>query len=478
LGKGNENKILGGAILMNSQKIDKKKMNDLTENTPSDEVLSTVTPLKIAFRSLLTGVVLYSFTINIWYLQYILPSIGVILILIGMRMIRNNNCWLYVGYVFASLNLARWIAYLFIESTLNVQKELVINAEFVIGACIRICLFFLLYLGVRKEINKIGEAKQSSAILWLTILFILIPITSQTPLSKFPPVYIVIFFFLIIIFINMKKLFSEIEESGYELRAAPIRIKNMALFCIILSSMFIEVTITCVYVHYDFMSGTQIVDMKSDPNETIRNKLINMGTSEEIALALQEQELANIADAQSCMSKSETITVQNKKVVITNIYFYVQKNEVYGVTYFKWLSTSKIFFEDMVNLEMGYRITPIGGKIFYDIDQKKYEKNLNELKNMPTDVSKESIDELLHISQDSSKYIYADFNYPWNSKNQRGYIMYRFDASKGLASTTLVNYYRRENPYNFPNKEIMNLNVYLHGNVTTQSNSINFDPWF
>jgi len=463
---------------MNNEEFDKKIISDLSEITPSDITLPTVTPWKMAFRSLLIGIVLCSFTIHILYLQYILPSAGVILILIGMRMMRSNNRWFYAGYIFASLNLVRWVTYLFIESSLNIQKEQVINGDVVFGACIRICLFFLLYLGVQMELKKIGEIEKSSTILWLSILFIFISLISKTPFSKFPLIYLFTCLFLIIILLNMKKLFSEMEEWGYELIAAPVRINNRFLFCILFIGMFIEVTITCVYVHYDFTSGTQIVNMESDSNEIIRNKLINMGVADEIVAALQEKDLENIADAQSCVSKSEIIMVQNKQVVITNIFFYVKKNEIYGVTYFEWLSTSKVFFEDMMNLQMGYRITPIGGKIFYNIDQKEFEKNFNELKNMPAEVSNESSDDFMHISQDFTKDIYADFNYPWNSKKQRGYIMYHFDASKGWASNLVVSYYRRENPYNLPNEKIMNLRVFLHRGVTTQSNAISFDPWY
>ena len=65
----------------------------LSELPPSEETVRDVTPWRTAMDQIILGLCLTCFTLNGWYLQYILPAVGSLLIYFGFRTLRQSNCW-------------------------------------------------------------------------------------------------------------------------------------------------------------------------------------------------------------------------------------------------------------------------------------------------------------------------------------------------------------------------------------------------
>ena len=59
--------------------------------TPPDDVAQAVTPWRRAVRFVLWGLLLTSVTLNFWRLDVILPSVGLLLCLLGFRRLRREN---------------------------------------------------------------------------------------------------------------------------------------------------------------------------------------------------------------------------------------------------------------------------------------------------------------------------------------------------------------------------------------------------
>ncbi|HCO50788.1 MAG TPA: hypothetical protein DIT21_05145, partial [Oscillibacter sp.] len=58
---------------------------------PPEEVVRDVTPWKRAMNQVLIGMVLCTIILNFWYLNYILPAVGMVLWLLGLRALRREN---------------------------------------------------------------------------------------------------------------------------------------------------------------------------------------------------------------------------------------------------------------------------------------------------------------------------------------------------------------------------------------------------
>ena len=63
-------------------------------DTPPEEIVADVTPWRRAMNRILFGMALCAITLNFWSLNYILPAIGTVLLLLGFRALRRENRWL------------------------------------------------------------------------------------------------------------------------------------------------------------------------------------------------------------------------------------------------------------------------------------------------------------------------------------------------------------------------------------------------
>ena len=61
---------------------------------PPEEIVADVTPWRRAMDRILFGMALCAVTLNFWCLNYILPAIGTVLLLLGFRTLRRENRWL------------------------------------------------------------------------------------------------------------------------------------------------------------------------------------------------------------------------------------------------------------------------------------------------------------------------------------------------------------------------------------------------
>ena len=71
----------------------------LSELPPPEETVRTVTPFRSAMGKVVAGLCLTCFTLELWYLQYLLPALGAILTVLGFRSLRNNNRWFKLCWI-------------------------------------------------------------------------------------------------------------------------------------------------------------------------------------------------------------------------------------------------------------------------------------------------------------------------------------------------------------------------------------------
>ncbi len=73
---------------------------------PPDEVVEKVNPFRRAVNRVLIGMALCTLTLNFWGLNYILPTVGVVLSLLGFRALRRENGYFAACFVLTLLRCA------------------------------------------------------------------------------------------------------------------------------------------------------------------------------------------------------------------------------------------------------------------------------------------------------------------------------------------------------------------------------------
>ena len=85
---------------------------------PPDDVARDVTPWRRAIGNILGGSALCSITLNFFCLNYLLPTIGVILQLLGFRPLRRENGWFRACWLLAVLRAALFLPCIVLNATI------------------------------------------------------------------------------------------------------------------------------------------------------------------------------------------------------------------------------------------------------------------------------------------------------------------------------------------------------------------------
>lgn len=84
---------------------------------PPDDIAAEVTPWKRAMNRVLTGMALNLLTLEFLCLDYILPAVGMVLMLLGFRALRRENRWFWRCYVIAVIQSAYMLLSLIANTT-------------------------------------------------------------------------------------------------------------------------------------------------------------------------------------------------------------------------------------------------------------------------------------------------------------------------------------------------------------------------
>ena len=88
-------------------------------------------------------------TVNFFWLQYILPVIGVALLYLGFRALHKENKWLNAGWIFSIINVLLHIANLIYTCTpLNTKFDNMYIILFVLTA-FELCFIFIFRHGLK-----------------------------------------------------------------------------------------------------------------------------------------------------------------------------------------------------------------------------------------------------------------------------------------------------------------------------------------
>ena len=102
---------------MREAELDRLLECGLTDLPPGD-VLEDVTPWKRAMNRVLLGMALTGITLNVLCLNYLLPAVGMALLLLGFRALRRENRWFEVCWGITVVRTAYGYGLLVLNTTI------------------------------------------------------------------------------------------------------------------------------------------------------------------------------------------------------------------------------------------------------------------------------------------------------------------------------------------------------------------------
>lgn len=431
---------------------------------PPEEIVRSVTPWRRAMDRVITGSALRAVTLSLFGLQYLLPALGTLLLLLGYRALRRENRWFRVCFVLAAAETAYSIPLLALNTSSVYAPQVLTPA---VSQCLTVLemgllltQFLCLWRGLLAVQRRAGLPPKANAALgivaWYAALCLSARLGWQGWLWGIPMLAGYVFLLR-----SLFRLSWTLEEAGYVLRPAPVRLPDRWLA----AGLAAILALGCL-CGYRFGSRYPMDWQARDAAETrgteeIRARLLELGFPEEVLDDLSAEDLAAcdgairvVADTIDLpMNKGREVTTQTNgghDIFIDTVYD-VRELRVTGVGveipgerdtwllfhHFRWREDPACRGTEALQLWLAGRedrggwdlAGPITGRLLCDRDGETFTAPYAYL-GCP--------------SEARSYEAYAAFSLPREGEDCRGYLCYPVTAREGVGGFSSTLHYTHQ----------------------------------
>ena len=211
--------------------MDKRDRNEqafetlLAENlsAPPETVVAGVTPGHRALRRVLWGSALCTVTLQVSGLQYILPTVGLVLLLLGFRALRRENRWFCAGFRLCGAWFACAAAGLALRAA--IAPETASSWLGYAAAALELAVFLCFWRGLDAVQRKAGLPSGKSAAALFFWYVLLVALTFARPNVGWLFAAVILAAYLCVLR-SLFRLTRVLDESGYAVRPAAVRVPD------------------------------------------------------------------------------------------------------------------------------------------------------------------------------------------------------------------------------------------------------------
>ena len=217
--------------------LDEDEFDALLKNSlpdlPPQQVVDQVTPWKQAMTRVLTGIGLTTITLNFWWLNYLLPAIGMALMLLGFRALRRENRWFSLCFGITVFRAVYLYAGLVLGSTIWSSKLFPSPAAYGLAGVhlvLQFVQFFCLWGGLRAVQRKAGLPPRAGGGVALMVWYGITGLLATAGYTGLVlPLALLVSY--ICILRSLWKLSKELDQAGYAIRPTPLFPLPFPLWC-------------------------------------------------------------------------------------------------------------------------------------------------------------------------------------------------------------------------------------------------------
>lgn len=419
-------------------------------------------PWRKSIKNIKLGFAFTLMTFNFLGLQYILPTVGVVLLYIGLRGIHKENKVLKVAWIFSIINMVHYVFSLIYSNT---QLSVIFNNSTIrifILAAFQLIFLFIIRKGLKEVFKKGGIKSNRDPILGIIIWRVFVLICAITGLGNnwlvFIPIIIYYFYFL--------RSFNKLGDYPVHIimkdSEATTRTNDKKVIWGYLGVCALILAISCLVSNHIKLDSQEFFPPSTSQS---REKLIDLGFPVNILNDLSDEEVDLFKDVIYFKVSSEDLEYDSIEGIIksnlnaTTIYIELDNNKIYVIQYYEWEDGGS-YWHDGFTITSTQSFDLIGGKLLYEKNGTNYSSPIPRLK---SDMVTES-DFLGNKNQYNS--ISGAVNYPFGSSEQRGYVLYRIDLEKEVwIVNSILNYLHYDHPFRFPYEETEKKNLWFNDNM-------------
>lgn len=445
---------------------------------PPEEIVADVTPWRRAMERVLFGLALCMVTLNFWCLNYILPAIGTVLLLLGLRALRRENPWLGGCFVCAVLRTACVFPSLILNTTI-LQSDAFRSAAAMVSAALMLALLLCFWQGLRAVLRKAGlpaKGGGAGALLAWYVLMCVLAAVHYTGLLV--PVAMLVGY--VCILRSLFRLSGALDEAGYAIAPQPVRVTDRALALVLAAALGIGCTLG-----YLFGSSYRMDWQPADASEqtqtaAIRQQLLDLGFPEAVLNDLTPEDIAACDGALRVVAVTEDHpfndgrTVSHKEsdgeggvVSVLDTVYDVRELRLTSVGvqlpgaqetwrifhHFLWTTDPGFYGTEALqiwpadeNMQDGWRFAgDVTGRVLYDRDGQTFTAPYHALGRQTYTADS------VFFGQRTNSDLFAAFSMPRHAERARGYVAYSAaGAQSGYLLSSWCNYTHQQSLLQYP----------------------------
>ena len=442
----------------------------LGELPPDLDQTRAVTPWRKAMSRVVWGIGLTTLTLNFSNLNYILPTIGVVLSLLGYRALRLENQWFRACW-FISIYTA---AAKFIDLVLNATIIRLGEGNWLIwaGLLLNFAQMFCLWKGIRAVRRKAGQPDQAGAVaalmVWYVVLTGLALVNAGGWLIALP--LLVSYFFILR---SLSKIPALLDEAGYEIGPTSVKLSDRT----VMWSYFLSLAVCIVLAGLLFCRYPMQWDL-ADPAEhtgleQVKDHLLDLGMPQQVLDDLSAEDLALMEGAvhvevdeyeapfndgrKEATTNGNHTTIRTvydvKELLLTDVAVGLADGRWMAVHHFYWQvdprlrTTECMLFWPAYQHPEGYRLVRgLEGRLLYDWEGERFTGDYYKISDETY-----TTQSLLGMGGGLNTWPIATFSLPRKGENCRGYVSYVVEVvNEGWIFDSWNNYTHQITPVVYP----------------------------
>ena len=279
--------------MADDRELDRMLEEELTAVPPPGDQLTEITPWRRAIARLIGGSAMVLFAMT--PLGYLMNVAGVLLMMLGFRMLRRENRWFAAGWRLSMANMALMLVYLAWPATAywTLEEMTVVNLS---ASAILLGQFFCLWRGVRAVRRASGRTDQAGSAGLLFFSCLLGTAVSLSGLRGLLP-GLAIAALLIFALFQLGKVGRLMDGVGYAVKMAPVRTPEWAVWLVWLVCCALCVPLAgAIGAHYP-MDWTPREPIEHTALEAIRTDLLDLGMPPYVLEDLTVEEIRALKEA-------------------------------------------------------------------------------------------------------------------------------------------------------------------------------------
>lgn len=447
-------------------------------DTPPEEIVAEVTPWRRAMERVLFGLALCMVTLNFWCLNYLLPAIGTVLLLLGFRALRQENPWLRGCFVCAVLRAACVFPSLILNTTI-LPSDACRSAAAAVSAALMLALLLCFWQGLRAVRRKAGLPAQGGGAGALLVWYVLMCVLAAVHYTGLlVPIAMLVGY--VCILRSLFRLSGALDEAGYAITPQPVRVTDRCIALVLAAALGIGCTLGYLFGGSYRMDWQPADTSEQTQTAAIRQQLLDLGFPEAVLNDLTPEDIAACDGALRVVSVTEDHpfndgrTVSHKEsdgeggvVSVLDTVYDVRELRLTGVAvqlpgaqetwrvfhHFLWTTDPGFYGTEAIQIRPAYRSIPEGwaaagdatGRVLYDRGGQTFAAPYASL-----GARTFTANTVLWGKQTNTD-LFAAFSLPRHGEHCRGYVAYSTtEARDGYIFSSGVYYTHQQSWLQYP----------------------------